>query len=130
VVYRADTGAAPQILLIRDQYGRWTIPKGHLDPGETEEQAAVREVREETGVVGDLGAFIGVITYQVTKRREAYQKQVAFFLMRAKTTELTPQASEGISAIGWFTPQEALERIGYPQVYEIVDQGLRMLSAP
>lgn len=130
VVYRHDHGAVPQILLIRDQYGRWTIPKGHLDPGETEEQAAAREVEEETGVTGTLGAFIGVIVYTVLKRREEYQKQVAFFLMHAMTYELTPQAAEGISAIGWFAPQGAIERVGYPQVREIVEQALRMLGAP
>jgi 8-oxo-dGTP pyrophosphatase MutT (NUDIX family) len=46
VVYRRDGAGAPLVLLIYDKYGRWTLPKGHLEPGETEQAAAVREVFE------------------------------------------------------------------------------------
>src|SRR5262249_17291528 len=55
VVYRYD-GRAPLVLLILDKYGRWTLPKGHLKAGEREEQAAMREVLEETAAPGTLSA--------------------------------------------------------------------------
>src|SRR3712207_2357962 len=113
VYHRGDSGNL-RILLIYDKYGRWTLPKGHLEQGESEQDAAVREVLEETGVSGELGPLIDRITYVVrTKRGEQRHKQVAFFLMRAVTSEATPQVAEGISAASWFAPADALARIDY-----------------
>jgi 8-oxo-dGTP pyrophosphatase MutT (NUDIX family) len=121
VVYRYDEAGALKILLIHDKYGRWTLPKGHLHDGESEPDAAAREVLEETGVTGVLGALIDRISYTVRgKRGEARPKQVAFFLMRAASAAATPQADEGISAAEWFAPDAALAQIGYPQVREVL----------
>lgn len=128
VVYRSG-GDAPLILLIRDQYGRWTLPKGHLDPGESEEAAARREVYEETAVEGELGPLVDRIAYTVVKNDTPRAKQVAFFLLRATSGQATPQADEGITAAEWFAPTQALELIGYPQVRAVLEQALVMLDA-
>ena len=129
VVYRRDERAELRLLLIRDQYGEWTLPKGHLDEGETDAQAAAREVLEETGVGGELGALVGRIEYTVlSKKGQPRLKQVAFFLMQAATVAATPQADEGISAAEWFAPAEAQALIGYPQVRAVLDRALDMLS--
>jgi 8-oxo-dGTP pyrophosphatase MutT (NUDIX family) len=129
VVYRRDEGAALMLLLIRDQYGEWTLPKGHLDPGESDAQAAVREVLEETGVRGELGAQVDRIEYQVrSKKGSPRLKQVAFFLLLAAEAAATPQAAEGISAAEWFAPAEALKLIGYPQVRAVVERAVAMLA--
>ena len=129
VAWRPGAGGAPELLLIHDQYGRWTIPKGHLDPGESEAEAAVREVWEETGVRGELGALVERITYQVmSKKGQARQKQVAFFLLRATAGEPVPQAEEGIAAAEWCAPADALARAGYPQVREVLARALELLA--
>ena len=87
VVYRYDADGALWLLLIHDRYGKWTIPKGHLQESETDAQAAVREVFEETGIRGELGRQIGRIEYIVlTKKGERRLKRVTFFLLRATAT--------------------------------------------
>ena len=129
VAWRPGADGAPELLLILDQYGRWTIPKGHLDPGESEAEAAMREVWEETGVRGELGALVERISYQVmSKKGQARQKQVAFFLLRATAGEPVPQAEEGIAAAEWCAPADALARAGYPQVREVLARALELLA--
>jgi len=129
VVYRHDSAGAPLLLLIHDQYGHWTLPKGHLEAGESEQAAAVREVLEETGLSGELGALVAHIVYTVRSKRGLERlKQVAFFLLHADGSEARPQAEEGISAAEWFTPEAALARIGYSQVRDVLAQAVTMLS--
>ncbi|HWQ12904.1 MAG TPA: NUDIX domain-containing protein [Roseiflexaceae bacterium] len=131
VVYRYGADGAPLILLIRDQYGQWTLPKGHLDAGEGAAEAAVREVREETGVSGTLGPLVGEIRYPVTNRRgETYVKRVAFFLLHADGAEVRPQAAEGISAAGWYAPGEALARTGYPDLRGVLLRAVELIGSP
>src|SRR5262245_13667269 len=127
IVYRYE-GDAPLILLIHDQYSRWTLPKGHLEPGESEEIAALREVREETAITGELGPLVGRIAYMVSKNDRPRMKEVAFFLLRATGGRATPQADEGIAAAEWFAPDVALSRVGYPQVHEMLAKALAMLA--
>jgi 8-oxo-dGTP pyrophosphatase MutT (NUDIX family) len=128
VVYRHDSVGAPLLLLIYDKYGRWTLPKGHLEAGESEQSAAVREVLEETGLSGELGALVTRIVYTVRSKRGLERpKQVTFFLLRADSSEVHPQAEEGISAAEWFAPEEALGRIGYPQVRDVLARAITML---
>jgi len=129
VVYRHDTAGALWLLLIHDRYGAWTLPKGHLKLGESDADAAAREVWEETGVRGQLGALVAEIEYSVlSKRGQPRLKQVAFFLMRADAAVATPRAEEGIRAAEWYLAEAALARLTYPQVRAIVEQALGMLG--
>jgi len=129
VAYRYDIAGAPLILLIHDKYGFWTLPKGHLHDGESEATAAAREVREETGIAGEIGPLVARVDYVVFKKGVAQDKQVAFFLLRAANDNAKPQGDEGISAVGWFAPTEAMLLIGYPQVRQVVAQALRMIPS-
>jgi 8-oxo-dGTP pyrophosphatase MutT (NUDIX family) len=126
VVYRYADGT-PVVLLIHDKYGCWTLPKGHLKPGEREEHAAVREVSEETAVEGTLGPLIGRIAYTVAKSDALREKQVAFFLLCAAGDQATPQAEEGIGAAEWFAPDVALALIDYPQVRDVLARAIEMM---
>jgi 8-oxo-dGTP diphosphatase len=129
IVYRYDEAGAPLVLLIHDKYNRWTLPKGHLKPGESEEAAASREVLEETGIDGELGPLVGRIAYIARSKSGALRhKEVAFFLMRAASAEATPQDDEGIRAAEWHAPAQALALIGYPQVRDVLAQALQMLA--
>jgi 8-oxo-dGTP diphosphatase len=125
LVYRHDAYGAPWLLLIQDRYGKWTIPKGHLEEGETDAQAAVREVFEETGIRGELGPLISRIEYPLlSKKGQPRLKQVTFFLLRTTATDMSLQAEEGIHAAEWLRPDAALQRIDYPQVRDVVARAL------
>jgi len=127
VVYRYDAHGALWLLLIQDRYGKWTIPKGHLEDGESDAQATVREVFEETGIRGELGPLIGRIEYSVlSKKGERRLKQVTFFLLRTTATAITLQAEEGIHAGQWLSADAALARIDYPQVRDVLARALAM----
>lgn len=130
IAYLRGAGGAPLVLMIKDQYGRWTLPKGHLEAGEDAPAAAERETLEETGVAGDLGPFVGEISYAVTTRRgERFTKRVAFYLLRAAGSDARPEQAEGISAVGWFAPAEALARNGYDDVRQVLRRALEMIAA-
>src|SRR3954447_26287219 len=84
VVVRA-AGAGPEVAVIRPQGkpdGHWVLPKGALDPGESSQQAALREVREETGLDASTIAKIGATRYVYTWAGEKVFNVVTFFLMR------------------------------------------------
>jgi 8-oxo-dGTP pyrophosphatase MutT (NUDIX family) len=131
VVFCYGDDGGPLILLICDKYGVWTLPKGHLEEGEDEAAAAVREIAEETGIDCDLDDLLHRMVYPVFKRGAWRDKQVAYFLARAKHTPPTPRLDEGITAACWLPPAEALSRLSYAQVRDVVRRALaRIPSAP
>ena len=114
IVFRRD-GAEPLFLLVKDRFGRWTFPKGHIDPGETSEEAARREVAEETGLVTVRShGKVKTIQYWFHWRGERVLKKVAYYLFEAdRPQEIVLQAAEGITDHTWVPGDEALARMGY-----------------
>jgi len=120
--YGPDRG--PLILLICDRYGVWTLPKGHLEAGENEAEAAVREIAEETGIVCQLGDLLYRMVYPVFKHDVWRDKQVAYFLAHADHVPPTPRLDEGITDACWMSPIEAVARISYAQVRDVVRRAI------
>lgn len=129
VVYCHDEAGQLRLLLIHDKYGAWTLPKGHLEPGETEAQAAYREIAEETGVRCTIGPLVQRVRYSVHKKGTWYDKTVAYFLATTRCVDVVPQADEGISAACWVHPTTALALISYTQVRDVVQDALELLRA-
>lgn len=108
-------------LLIRDSYGNWGFPKGHLEHGERPEEAAVREVREETGLDGlRVHAPIHTIDWYFRFRGHLIHKVCHFYLMEAEETRTSPQASEGITACRWERFDEAVALVSYDNAREVL----------
>ena len=113
-------------LLMIYRRGKWDLPKGKLDEGETIEDCAVREVLEETGLLNvERGELIGITYHEYFDRhlQEEVIKESHWFAMRAKSDQLlVPQTEEDITEIKWVSDDE-LELCladSYANVVEIV----------
>lgn len=113
VVYRRGDGV-PLFLLIRDRYGQWGFPKGHLERGERAESAALREVMEETGLRSvSVLQSIATIDWRFRFRGALIHKSCHFFLMESASGVTDPQRSEGITECRWTSIDEARDLIAY-----------------
>ena len=113
VVHRTGTSGF-RYLVIRDSYGNWGFPKGHVEEGETLERAALREVAEETGLTNvRVCEPLAPVDWQFTFNGERIHKTCHFFLMEATDNETTPQAEEGISACEWKDFADAERMVTY-----------------
>ncbi|MBN9376298.1 MAG: NUDIX domain-containing protein, partial [Cellulomonas sp.] len=97
-----------------DRRGRllWSLPKGHIEAGETAEQAAVREVEEETGIIGRVVAPLGTIDFWFVAEDRRVHKTVHHFLMRALGGELSDLDVE-VSEVAWVPLDELESRLAY-----------------
>ena len=129
VVYRLHAGHAV-FLLIRDSYQNWGFPKGHLESGERAEDAAVREVREETGI-DDLAlrGQIETIDWYFRFRGLLIHKVCHFFLMETSCEQTSPQADEGITACRWEPFDRAAELISYANARDVLRCALELSAA-
>lgn len=107
--------------------GLWALPKGHADPGETPEQAALREVREETGFHPRLGEYVGHVAYSFPLRRKgrdySVHKVVRFWAMPLVHAEGVGHDQE-MEAAAFFGAEAALEKLGYPQERALLEAWL------
>jgi len=130
IVYRKGE-RGPEILVIEDRFGRIAYPKGHLEAGETPEQAALREVEEETGIRVAIESYLGRVSYRyVLPGGSTQEKVVDVYLIRAVEGELSPQYEE-IADAYWVSPAQALElqeRRGYVNNAEVFQEAVRRLA--
>ena len=133
VVYRMasdDAGTArPLFLLIRDSYQNWGFPKGHLEPGELPEAAALREVAEETGLTDiEPRGTIDTIDWHFRFRGRLIHKVCHFFLMESAQADTSPQRDEGITACRWAAFPEALETISYDNARQVLRRASELVG--
>ncbi|HEX6307292.1 MAG TPA: NUDIX domain-containing protein [Longimicrobiales bacterium] len=115
-------GAAPRILVVRAKQtpDQWIFPKGHIEPGETPEEAALRELGEETGYDGRLMAHVGAIDYDGPRG----PVHVEYYLVEAG----------GRSGIGdgretrWCDPQQARALLSHAESRQLLDRALTLLT--
>jgi 8-oxo-dGTP pyrophosphatase MutT (NUDIX family) len=134
VVFRMAPGpegsaARPLFLLIRDSYRNWGFPKGHVEPGELPEAAALREVGEETGLRAlSLRGSVETIDWYFRLRGRLIHKVCHFFLMETDEAETAPQRTEGITACRWAAYDEACEVISYANAREVLRRANEMIE--
>ena len=125
-------GERIEILMIQDRLGRWTIPKGHVEEGETLEQCAVREVAEETGLTEfNLGEKLDKLHFFYRKEGKLIFMTTYVFLMEAigNTDAVIPEDSEGIVDAKWFDEDKALKLIEYRDTERLFQIGLSKYRA-
>jgi 8-oxo-dGTP pyrophosphatase MutT (NUDIX family) len=129
IVYRMQDGEA-LFLLIRDSYRNWGFPKGHLEEGEQPQDAAVREVEEETGL-GELrvDGAIETIDWFFRFRGKLVHKVCHFYLMRTRHARTNPQREEGITACRWARFEDATRLISYANARAVLVRAHEMVIA-
>ena len=112
-----------------DRRGRllWSLPKGHIEDGETAEQAAVREVEEETGIIGRVVAPLGTIDFWFVAEDRRVHKTVHHFLLRALGGELSDEDVE-VSEVAWVPLAELESRLAYADERRLIRRAAELLE--
>lgn len=108
-----------KILLVHHNEGHWDFPKGHIENRETEEQTAIREVKEETNIDIIINNKYRYTTSYSPK--ENVMKEVVYFLAQNIDEDKNPQLEE-VSEVKWFTFEEAMNTITYENSKEILNK--------
>src|SRR3954470_12402197 len=130
LVIRTQDGVRAGALIGRlDRRGRlrWSLPKGHVEAGETTEQAAVREVAEETGISGRITARLGSVEYTFTADGRRIHKRVHHFLMEAVAGELSDADIE-VTEVAWVPLDQLGERLAYAGERRLAMRATKMLA--
>jgi 8-oxo-dGTP pyrophosphatase MutT (NUDIX family) len=122
------TGAAAIIGRL-DRRGRllWSLPKGHIEAGETAEEAAVREVGEETGIIGRVVAPLGTIDFWFVAEDRRVHKTVHHFLLQATGGELSDDDVE-VAEVAWVPLDELEARLAYADERRLIRRATELLE--
>ena len=126
-----DSGSEPAAAVIGrlDRRGRllWSLPKGHIERGETREDAAVREVEEETGIRGRIVAPLGTINFWFVASGRRVHKTVHHYLMVAEGGELSDEDVE-VSEVAWVPVRELMHKLAYADERKLISDVPRLLD--
>jgi ADP-ribose pyrophosphatase len=125
VFYRGD---AVEYLLLHYASGHWDFPKGNIEPGETPEQTALREIKEETGLdVKLVPGFREEVEYVYSRGGRRVRKKVIFFLAEAPSKEV--RLSWEHVGYAWLPFDQALARLTYESSRRVLAKAHRTLKA-
>lgn len=117
-----DERDGERVLLVKSRDGRhWVLPKGHIDPGETAAEAAVREVREESGVIAEIVSELGVDAYSLPHE----EVRALYFLMRFSGEVSADENRE----LCWLPAHEAAAAIEFEGSRALVETYARSAAA-
>lgn len=113
--------AAPEVAIVhRPRYDDWSLPKGKLDPGETEPVTAVREVCEETGYTAHLGRRLASVSYPV----EEGVKKVRYWAARTVDGNFSP--TDEVDELKWLPVSEAMKQLEYPHDRKVLRRFIKL----
>lgn len=113
-----------KVLLIKHNLGHWDLPKGHMENNETEQETAIREVKEETNVDVKIKDNYRYTTSYSPE--EGVWKEVVYFIATKESDELIAQEEE-VQEVVWLEMTEALDRITYDNTREVLRKAMRDL---
>jgi ADP-ribose pyrophosphatase YjhB (NUDIX family) len=112
-----------------DRHGKllWSLPKGHIETGETVEQTAIREVKEETGISARVLGSLGSIDYWFVAERRRVHKTVHHFLLEAVGGELSDEDVE-VTEVAWVPIAEVEDRLAYTDERALVRKARQLFG--
>lgn len=129
MVHDRDGQLVGVLIAKHDRRGRlvWSLPKGHVEEGETLEQTAVREVYEETGVTAEVIDPLGEVDYWFVLQDRKIHKTVHHFLLRWVSGELSDRDVEVVE-VAWVPLSEIPDRLAYPDERRLIGQVRQLLA--
>lgn len=121
IVFRYDKNGGVEILLIQDAKDRWTIPKGHIEEGETAQVTAKREIAEEAGLKDtEVLGWLGKIHFRYRRVNTLVLMTTQIYLVKARGDTNALQKEEWMNGIKWFSFNDALDKIEYEDIGKLM----------
>jgi len=126
IVFRRNSKGGVEILLIQDAKNRWTIPKGHVEPGEEPKGTAEREIREETGLQEmKVYSWLGKVNFRYRRAHTLVLMNMHIYLVEGigDTDKLKPE--DWLNDIKWLPASEAVDKIAYDDIAKLMLAGMK-----
>lgn len=128
VIRRNEKSKELEVLLTQDAKDRWTIPKGHIEEGETAKETAEREIREETGLQEmDMLSWLGKINFRYRRQTSLVLMTTQIYLVHAKGDTDQLAKEDWMNGIGWFKVHDALDMIEYEDISKLLLIGMKKI---
>lgn len=128
IVFRRNTQGGLELLLIKDAKNRWTIPKGHVEPGEEPRETAEREIREETGLEKmKVMNWLGKVNFRYRREHTLVLMTMHIYLVQGlgETDKLVGE--EWMNGLEWLPANDAIDKIAYEDIGKLILLGMKKI---
>lgn len=128
IIFRHGKKGQIEILLHQDPRNRWTIPKGHIEKGETARETAKREITEETGLQEmEVLDWLGKIQFRYRRQQSLVLMTTQVYLVKALGDTDAVNKEDFMNDIGWYNANDALDMIEYEDIGKLILLGLKKI---
>ena len=121
VIFRRNNQDEVEFLLYQDARDRWTIPKGHVEPGETAMEAAKREVTEESGLEKiSICGWLGKVNFRYRRVDKLVLISQQVYLVKALDPNEKPKKEDWMNGLKWFSFHDALDEVEYEDIGKLI----------